>query len=207
MRVSLALLLTVLFTLTTASAATEARAAEEKNPRWTLDLKPVHTGTLTANGVQGPGGYLYMVFKVKNNSGIDGVRCRLGIDVETDVPGRQYRGSFDPVVHTMVERKFNKKYKRMSQARVAMDDGDEIEVLAVFGRVDPNVDLFNFVIDGLKDRVYIDRYETWIEDTLRLVTYERKGDEFYRQYDLLKKKRERWITREERKKLVRKNER
>ena len=81
---------------------------------------------------------------------------------------------------------------------------DEIEVLAIFGRVDPNCDQFDFVFEGLKERVYVDRYETWIEDVYKVVTYKRTGDEFYRQHDLLKQKKTRWMTREERKKLVRK---
>ena len=174
-------------------------------PRWTLDMNPVQTGTVTANGVQGPGGYLYMIFEIKNASGVDGVKARLGIDVETDVAGRSYRGGFDPVVHAMLEKKMGRKFKRMSQSRTALDDGDKIEVLAVFGKVDPNVDTFQFVVDGLKDRVYVDKYQTWVQDDLRLFTYGRPGDEFYRQHDLLKaEKFARWITREERKKLTRK---
>lgn len=177
-------------------------AANTNDVRWTLDAKPVHTGTVTCKGVQGDGNYLYMIFEVTNKNGRD-VPLKLSLQADTDVTGRSYRATPDPVVKAAVERRQGKKFKSLSESRGTIEDGETVTVIASFGKIDPNVDEFYIHLQGLKDRVFVDKYKTWTEDLALTYTYTRKGDEFYRQLDLLKFKSRRWTTEKERQELRR----
>ena len=129
---------------------------------------------------------------------------KLGIEAETDIVDKTYRATYDPIVKKAVERKMGRKFKTLSEARKEpLADGEEIEIFVTLGKVDPNVDRLDFVVAGLKDRVYFDRYKAWVQDDLRLLTFVRKGDEFLRQHDLFTAKGDRWITRKERQELRR----
>jgi hypothetical protein len=172
-------------------------------PRWTLDLKPVKVGTVTTRGLEGPGTYLFMVFELKN-AGNDDAPVRLGIDVRTDVEGRAYRAGFDPIVKKAVERRLGRKLKSLNEARGTLGSDATVECVATFGKVDPNVDTFKLDVLGLSDRVYSDKYKTWVEDRILTLTYLRRGDELYRQHDLLSFQKKEWRLRVPRQELRRK---
>jgi len=183
------------------SSATSASSAVE-DVRWQLDMKPSHVGTVTCDGVQGNGTYLYMVFDVANKNGRD-VPFKLSLQADTDVAGRSYRAVFDPVVKAAVERRKGKKFKTLSELRGTIEDGASASCIASFGKIDPNVDDFYIHVQGLKDRVFVDRYKTYVEDMALTFTYVRPGDEFYRQFDLLRFKSRKWTTEKERAELRR----
>ena len=61
-----------------------------------------------------------------------------------------------------------------------------------FGKIDPNVDRFTFQVAGLLDRVYQDKYVWWVEDKVLELNYERPGDEFRRQHDMVEFRARSW---------------
>ena len=65
------------------------------------------------------------------------------------------------------------------------------------------MDKFFFHVHGLKDRVFVDSYKTWVEDVALTLHYERKGDEFYRQFDLLRFLKLQWTREKDREQLRR----
>jgi hypothetical protein len=171
--------------------------------RWQLDCKPGAIGTVTVDGVEGKGSYAYLTMTVSNASGRE-VPLSLGVWAETDVAGRKYRGTIDPVVQAAVQRKTGKEFKSLTDARAEpLADGASVEILVSLGLVDPDVDRFDVHILGLLDRVYRDQRKTWIEDRALVLHVGRPGDEYGRQYDLLKIGKTSWKTLAPRKELRR----
>jgi hypothetical protein len=162
--------------------------------RWQLDCQPGRVGTVVANGLEGNGTYAWCTFTVTNKNGRD-VPLSLGVWAETDVAGRTYRGTLDPVVKDAVERRTGKQYKTLTEARATpLADGASIDVFVSFGKVDPSVDVFNVHILGLADRVYRDRGKVVVEDKAFVLTITRPGDEFSRQQDLLRVRSTKWVV-------------
>jgi len=180
--------------VTTLAAVCALAPALRAEVRWQLDCKPGSLGTLTVRGVEGPGTYAYLTLTVSNACGRD-VPVSLGVWAETDVPGRTYRGTVDPVVHAEVVRRTGKQWKTLTEARESpLADGESVEILVSLGRIDPNVDLLDVHVLGLSDRVYRDRGRTLVEDKALAIHVTRKGDEFTRQHDLLRMKGVRWVV-------------
>ncbi len=159
--------------------------------RWTLDFKVDRAGTIVAKGAQGWGNYLYLIATLANSNGRD-VPLSVGIDALTDVALRSYRGGHDPAVAKALTRKLGVEARSLFEVRGTLGDGASTQVLVVFGRVDANVDRFSFQVEGLRDRVYQDQYQWWVEDSILQVDFDRLGDEFGRQHDLLRFKGKRW---------------
>lgn len=168
--------------------------------RYTLDCQAGRVGTVTVDGVEGPGTYGYMVMTVTNGNGRE-VPLSLGVYAETNRPGRKYRGGNDPVVKAMVERKTGKSYKTLDEVRGKLADKGSVEVLVSFGKLDPNVSKLEVHVTGLVDRVYRDHGKTWVEDRALVFTLSRPGDEFERQNDLVKVTGRRWKVLAEAKEL------
>jgi len=162
--------------------------------RWQLDCKPGSIGTVTTKGVEGAGNYAYVVLTVSNKTGRE-VPVSLGVWAETDVPGRAYRGTIDPIVQAAVERRTGKSYKTLTEAREApLADGASIDLLVSLGKIDPSVDVLDVHVLGLLDRVYRDRRKSLVEDRALVLHVTRNGDEFTRQHDLLRLERTTWAT-------------
>jgi hypothetical protein len=162
--------------------------------RWQLECKPGPLGIVTARGVEGPGTYAWLTLTVSNRNGRD-VPASLGVWATTDVAGRTYRGTVDPVVKEAVERRTGKKYKTLAEAREApLADGAAVEIFVSLGKVDPSVDLLDVHVLGLADRVYRDRGKTLVEDKVLVLRVVRPGDEFSRQQDLLRLKSSKWTV-------------
>ena len=187
------------FALLTAAVAFLA-APLHAEVRYTLDCQAGKVGTVTTKGVEGPGTYGYMVITVTNNSGKE-VKLSLGAWADTDVPGRKYRGSNDPVVKAMVERITGKSYKTLEESRGVLADKASVEVLITFGKLDPSVDTLTVNVTGLVDRVFRDHGKTWVEDRALVFTLSRPGDEFERQNDVVKLTSKRWKVLAEAKEL------
>ena len=168
--------------------------------RYTLDCQAGRVGTVTTKGVEGAGTYGYMVITVTNNTGRE-IPVSLGAWADTDVPGRKYRGSNDPIVKAMVERITGKTYKTLEEARGSLADKASVEVLITFGKIDPSVDTLTVNVTGLVDRVYRDHGKTWVEDRALVFTLSRPGDEFERQNDVVKVTGKRWKVLAEAKEL------
>ena len=172
------------------SLATPLRA----EVRWQLDCQPGRFGTVVVNGVEGKGTYGWCTFTVSNKNGRD-VPVSLGVWAETDVAGRTYRGTLDPVVKDAVERRTGKTYKTLTEARAApLPDGESIELFVSLGKLDPNVDVLKVNVLGLADRVYRDRGKTVVEDKALVLTVVRSGDEFLRNQDLLRLQSTKWVV-------------
>ena len=172
------------------SLATPLRA----EVRWQLDCTPGKFGTVVVNGIEGKGTYGWCTFTVSNKNGRE-VPVSLGVWAETDVAGRTYRGTVDPVVKAAVERRNGKSYKTLTDARAEkLPDGESIELFVSLGKLDPSVDLFKIHILGLADRVYRDRGKTVVEDKALVLTVTRVGDEFLRHQDLLRLQSSKWIV-------------
>lgn len=168
--------------------------------RWQLDCKTNQVSSVTLSGkeprapapAEGAGTYGYMLFTVTNHNGRD-VPLSLGVWAETDVPGRTYRGTIDPAVKLAVEQRTGKAYKTLTDVRGTMlADGESVDLIVSFGKLAPNVDLLGIRVQGLADRVYRDHGKTLVEDKLLLIEAARPGDEFLRQYDLIKVKSVKW---------------
>lgn len=168
--------------------------------RYTLDCQAARVGTVTTNGVEGPGTYGYLVITVTNNNGRE-VPLSLGAFADTNRPGRKYRGSNDPVVKAMVERQTGKSYKTLEEARGKLADKGSVEIFISFGKLDPNVSTLEVNVTGLVDRVYRDHGKTWVEDRALVFTLSRLGDEFERQNDVMKLAGRRWKVLAEAKEL------
>lgn len=182
--------------------AAQPNAVPANDVRWALEAQVVGVGTVTTRGNEGPGTYLYMVVDFTNKNGRD-VPLKPSIQVDTDVRGRSYRASFDATVKKAVEKSRNEELKSWNEVRGTIGDGKTVRCIATFGRIDPQVDRFFAHMQGLKDRVFEDNYKTWVEDLALTLEYRRTGDEFYRQFDLLKFVRRSWTTEKDRKELVR----
>jgi hypothetical protein len=185
-------LLIAAFTLFTAPLHAEVR--------WTLDCKVDKVGTLRLKGVEGDGDYAYLCLTVTNNTGKE-VPLSLGAWADTDVAGRKYRGTNDPVVKEAVEKRTGKTWKTLEEVRGKLADKATAEVLISLGKIDPNVDELSVHVTGLIDRVYRDRRKTWVEDRALVLTLTRPGDEFHRQDVLLKLTDRRWKVLAEAKEL------
>ena len=185
-------LLIAAFTFVTAPLRAEVR--------WTLDCKVDRVGTLHLKGVEGDGDYAYVCLVVTNGTGKE-VPLSLGAFAETDVAGRKYRGSNDPVLKEAVEKRTGKTWKSLEEARGKLADKESVDLLISFGKIDPNVDTLSVNLTGLIDRVYRDRHKTWIEDRALVLTLSRPGDEFHRQDKLLKLTDRRWKVLTEAKEL------
>lgn len=159
--------------------------------RYTLDCQAGRVGTVTTNGVEGPGTYGYMVLTVTNNNGRE-VPASLGVYAETNRAGRKYRGGNDPIIKAMVERTTGKTYKTLEEARGKLADKGSLEILVCFGKIDPNVSTLEVHVTGLVDRVFRDKGKTWVEDRALVFTLSRPGDEFERQNDVVKLTGRRW---------------
>jgi hypothetical protein len=171
--------------------------------RWQLDAQLQQVSSVTVRGVEGPGNYAYMVVTVSNRTGRE-VPMSFGAWASTDVPGRAYRGTIDPIVKAAVERKSGKTYKTLTEVRgEKLPDGESVELLVSFGKIDPSVDFMDVHLQGLVDRVYRDKGKTWIEDKVLVLEAARPGDEFERQYDLIRVKRAKWVALEPAKELKR----
>ena len=99
--------------LLTAALSLLASASLQAEVRWSLDFKLTRVGTITVDGSEGPGNYLYALLEVSNKGNERDVPLRLSIDVLTDVTGRRYRAGFDPLVHRVLEKKLGARFKRM----------------------------------------------------------------------------------------------
>lgn len=171
--------------------------------RWQLDCKADKISTVTLRGVEGAGNYGYMTFTVSNRTGRE-VPLSFGVWANTDVPGRLYRGTIDPVVKEAVEKATGKTFKTLTEVRgEKLADGASVELIVSFGKLDPNVDLLDVHVQGLVDRVYRDKGKTWVEDKVMVLEAARPGDEFARQYDLVKVKKVKWVILEQAKELKR----
>ena len=171
--------------------------------RWQLDAKVDAVSSVTVRGVEGSGNYAYMIVTVSNKTGRE-VPMSFGAWASTDVAGRTYRGTIDPVVKAEVERRAGKTFKTFTEVRgEKLADGASVELLVSFGKIDPNVDFMGIHLQGLADRVYRDKGKTFVEDKILLLEAARPGDEFLRQYDLIKVKTTKWITLEPAKELQR----
>jgi len=190
------LLLTLMFVSSGATAAARQR--------WQLEAVPTAVGTVTAPGASGPGNYLYLSLKVANHTGRS-VSLRLALTVATEVPGRRYRGGYDPLIHRHLEEHvFGREMKTLSASRGPLADGDEIEILVTFGKIDPLVGRFDISIDGLADRVYQDKHKWWVEDRILSLSYVRGGDDLERHLDRLVLRSARWREAAPRRELPRK---
>ncbi len=171
--------------------------------RWQLDCKPAQIGSVTLRGAEGAGNYGFMTFTLENHTGRE-VPVSLGVWANTDVAGRTYRGTLDPAVKAMVERNSGKSYKTLTEIRGEMlADGASIDVLVSFGKLDPNVDLLDIHVLGLCDRVFRDKGRTYVEDRALVLEAARPGDEYARQYDLIRLKKAKWVALEPAKELKR----
>ncbi|MSR48145.1 MAG: hypothetical protein EXS13_13980 [Planctomycetes bacterium] len=189
----------VLIALAVACLATPLRA----EVRWQLDCKADKISSVTLRGVEGAGNYGYMTFSVSNRTGRE-VPLSFGVWAATDVPGRTYRGTIDSVVKAAVEKSTGKTYKTLTEVRgEKLADGASVELIVSFGKLDPNVDLLDVHVQGLVDRVYRDKGKTYVEDKVLVLEAARPGDEFARQYDLIKVKHVKWIALEPAKELQR----
>jgi hypothetical protein len=168
--------------------------------RYTLDCQAGKVGTVTTKGVEGPGTYGYMVITVTNTTGKE-VPLSLGAWADTNIPGRKYRGSNDPVVKAMVERITGKSYKTLEESRGKLADKASVEVLITFGKLAPTVGTLTVNVTGLVDRVFRDHGKTWVEDRALVFTLARPGDEFERQNDVVKVTGKRWKVLAEAKEL------
>src|SRR5262245_3905927 len=168
--------------------------------RWTLDCKVDRVGTLNLKGVEGTGDYAYVCLTVTNSTGKE-VPLSLGAFAETDVPGRKYRGTNDPVLKEALEKRTGKTYKTLDESRGKLADKESVELLISFGKIDPNVDTLSVNLTGLIDRVYRDRHKTWVEDRALVLTLSRPGDEYHRADTLLKLPDRRWKVLTEAKEL------
>lgn len=168
--------------------------------RYTLDCQAERVGTVTTNGVEGPGTYGYLVITVTNNNGRE-IPVSLGAFAETNRAGHKYRGSNDPVVKAIVERQTGKTYKTLEEARGKLADKASLEVFISFGKLDPNVSTLDVNVTGLVDRVFRDKGKTWVEDRALVFTLHRPGDEFMRQNDVLSLAGRKWKVLSEAKEL------
>jgi len=153
--------------------------------RWTLDCQIESVGTLTTRGVEGAGNYAWMVISITNNNGRE-VPLSLGVYAETDVVGRKYRGSNDPVIKDAIEKRTGKTFKTLEEVRGKIADKESVEVFVSFGKIDPSVDTLSAHVTGLVDRVFRDKGRTFVEDRALVFTLFRPGDEFERQNDVIK---------------------
>ncbi len=172
--------------------------------RWQLECQPNQIGTVTVRGIEGAGIYGYMTFTVTNKTGRE-VALSLGVWADTDVAGHKpYRGTIDPVVKEWIEARAGKTFKTLNEVRgEKLADGASVELMVSFGKLDANVDLLDINILGLCDRVYRDKGKTYVEDKVLRVEVVRPGDEFLRQYDLLRMKGVHWKVLEPAKELKR----
>jgi hypothetical protein len=169
--------------------------------RWRLDCSPGRIGVVTTKGLEGNGTYAYAILTVTNKNGRD-LPVSLGVWAETDVAGRTYRGTIDPIVKAEVERKTGRTFKTLTDARAEkLADGASIELLVTFGKIDPSVDVLDIHVLGLVDRVYRDRGKSYVEDKALVLHVTRYGDEFNRQNDLLRLKSTTWKAMEPAKEL------
>lgn len=161
--------------------------------RWQLDCSAPAAGTVTLRGVEGPGAYAYLTFTVTNKTGRD-VPLSLGLWATTDVPGRTYRGTIDPVVKAALERRSGKEWKTLTDVRGStLADGESVDLIVTFGKIDPNVDRLDLHVLGLCDRVYRDKGRTLVEDKALVLQTSRPGDEYERQHDLLRIGKTQWV--------------
>ncbi len=171
--------------------------------RWQLDCTANQISTVTLRGVEGAGNYGYMTFSVTNRTGRE-VPLSFGVWANTDVPGRLYRGTIDPVVKAAVEKATGKSFKTLTEIRgEKLADGASVDLIVSFGKLDPNVDLLDVHVQGLVDRVFRDKGKTYVEDKVLVLEAARPGDEFSRQYDLVKVKKVKWVALEPAKELKR----
>ncbi|MEK7485669.1 MAG: hypothetical protein AABZ60_15205 [Planctomycetota bacterium] len=141
--------------------------------------------------------YWYMVYSLTNPTERD-LHISVELKVVTD-DDHVYYNSLYPGVEKLIEAQKNQKFFNVLEMK-----GDDLSGtiaagetklgIALFGRVDGEMDIMNVHVTGLVDVVSHEGTTVYKEVKVFILTYERKGDEFNRHLDLLHYVRQDWLV-------------
>jgi hypothetical protein len=150
--------------------------------RWRLDFTPGQMG----NVIVGGRAHYYMTYSLSNASGSDRMPAlRIAVETETN---KTYRDHTDFAVSKAAARAMRKKSLASTNTirRTKLADGDSVDGMAQFGRIDPNADELTVKVYGLWDPVVRDKKgRVWSERRVLVCSYRRSGDEYDRPADAI----------------------
>ncbi len=183
-----------------ASVVLAASASAQETQRWRLDFEADKPQSITIENAQGHSdSYWYLTYKVTNGSGAERP-LSLGFQLITDLKDPKkldqpliYRAQTVAKVEKAIERRLGKDLVGIGElAGATIGDGDTVEGIVVFGKVDPNVDDFKVEVRGLVDPLSREGSRAFVERKVMWIHYERKGDEFFVSLDPLKRRKVEW---------------
>jgi hypothetical protein len=170
----------------------------DANRRWRMKFtyeKPEYLRVRDSSGeVQT---YWYMLYAVTNPTEEEH-HISLELKVITD-DNHVYYNSLFPAIEKLVEAKKKQKFLNVLEMKGEEFDGkigpNETKLgIALFGRIDDEMDEMNVHISGLVDVISYEENSVWKDLKVKVITYSRKGDEFNRHLDLVEYVGSTWIT-------------
>lgn len=139
----------------------------------------------------------YMIYSLTNPTDRD-LHISVELKVITD-DEHVYYNSLYPGVEKLVEAQKNQKFLNVLEMKGedlsgTIAAGETKLGIALFGRIDDEMDTMNIHITGLVDVVSHEGTTVFKEVKVLILTYQRKGDEFNRHLDLLHYVRKEWIV-------------
>lgn len=156
-----------------------------KSRFWTLDFSYETPAPILVNDtIEGANNYWYMLYKITNNTGKFLRPVILDFEIRDDEANR-YHDSPRPFVKEQIEWKVGRKLLDAVEMNTEIEDGQTKEGVAIFGAMDLKWDRMAVYVSGLTDEMQtkIENGRTYIWRKVKKLSYERPGDEFYRQHD------------------------
>lgn len=166
---------------------------------WHIDFQPVKMDRVLVKSGETATTYWYMIYKVKNPMD-DEHQLRLSVRAYSDVGKRSYFEMYYPKAQKAIEAKEGRAFKNLKQMRTKIGGGDTIEGVAIFKNVHEGTSYLKVRVTGLWDRVVHKAGKLFVEDWALDLTFYKKGDEYFPQFDpiIFKKKQRVLLQRRER---------
>ena len=153
--------------------------------------------------------YWYMLYELENKTGAD---REVFVSVQAESDGKKrYRDTFLPSVERGIERSLGKAYWGQTDRfkilkerdpsdpnyhYTTLEDGQKIQGIAVFNRIDKGADSIKIEIFGLSnDREEVDGEDgkRGVKERVRVFQFKRRGDEYEIDQDSFRKLGREWI--------------
>ena len=160
---------------------------------WKLDFKVEKFGSVNVpNKTGGSETVWYLAYELSNNSGQD-VPLALHFRLATDTK-KVYRETAHKKAEKLIEARLKHEVQSASERPSSLGDGDSLKGVAIFGKLDPELDKIDITVTGLEDVVYRVGAKRYYKKNGLLLQWARPGDEYFTYRDPLKFVKRSWKT-------------
>lgn len=160
---------------------------------WKLDFEVEKFGSVNVPDKLGRSETVwYLAYKLTNNTSND-VPLSLHFRLETDTK-KVYRESVHKKAQKLIDARLKHETKAASQHPETLGAGESMHGVAIFGKLDPELDKIDITITGLEDVVYRVGAKRFYRKNGLLLQWARPGDEYFTYRDPVKFVKRSWKT-------------